>query len=149
MISTQLKNRIILLSKTKMMIDECIVYINFLHSPLNELISMLNKSNVYNEVIFIDKCKSLLDEDIDFPIAWKTAVNDTNSLYKKKEKEKLLEMADVLGKGDVSGQISMLKLYSECFDKFCALAQETAKKYSGMFIVSFTFIGCLLFILLL
>ena len=131
-----------------MMIDEMKIQIEYLHLPLSELVTYLAKSEIYSPMSFLSDCKEQLKNGLDFPLAWNNSVNNSKCNFSSGEKEKLCELSKVLGTSDIKGQISILSLYSEAFEKFLLCAIETHKKYANLIIVCCAFLGCMIFVLL-
>lgn len=132
-----------------MMIDEMKIQIEYLHLPLSELVTYLANSEIYYSLSFLTECKIQLEKGRDFPLAWNFSVKNSKCNYSSGEKEKLCELSKVLGSSDVKGQISILKLYSETFEKFSLSAIETHRKYANLIIACFAFLGCTIFVLLI
>ncbi len=132
-----------------MMLDEMIIHIEYTHSSLTDLIFLLVKSDIYKELSFLYECKKLIEHGTDFPIAWVSSIENSRLLYTKAEKEKLIQLSQVLGASDVKGQINILSVHSKFFESFLIKAQETKNKYSSLIVLCFCFFGCLIFVLLL
>ncbi len=132
-----------------MMIDEMKIQIEYLHLSLGDLVTYLANSEIYAPLSFLSECKEQLNNGLDFPFAWNCSVNNSKCNYSSGEKEKLCELSKVLGSSDVKGQISILKLYSETFERFSLLAIETHRKYANLIIGCSVFVGCMIFILLI
>ncbi len=147
--SFYLKKRITLLQKTKMMIDEMKIQIEYLHLPLCDLVTYFEKNEIYSALCFLTECRKHIENGVDFPVAWNTAVTNSRCNYSSGEKEKLCELSRVLGSSDTKGQISILKLYSENFENFSLGAIEIYKKYSNLIIVCSVFLGSMIFVLLI
>ena len=147
--SVKLKQRVDLLEKTKLMIEDMKIQLKFLNLPLYDILSNINQKDYLKKLTFItDSCERIIDGE-DFHIAWQRAIKSTRLPYKREESERLLHIGLNLGTSDVDNQLSILSLNSEYFDECILKAKLEEKKYGNLTATLGALSGCTIFILLL
>lgn len=147
--SVKLKSRVELLEKTKLMIEEIKMQLNFLNLPVYEIMKSISKKDYLNKLVYIKDICNMVEEGKDFHFAWLTAMENTYLPYKSEEIERLLHIGLNLGVSDTDNQISMLTLNSKYFDEYIVKAKQQDKKYGNLTMTLGALSGCTIFILLL
>lgn len=143
----RLKSRVRVLNKTLLMLNQFKTEIEFLNQPLPSILKKFSRCQLFAELDFIGICFNYLAQARDFPSAWSIAVAESKLPYNKQEKERLSQLSLVLGTSDIAGQSRTLELYIEYFKQYCSDAAEKEKKYGNLSVVSWAFIGCLVFVI--
>lgn len=147
--SVKLKQRVDLLEKTKLMIEDMKIQLKFLNLPLYDILSNINQKDYLKKLTFItDSCERIVGGE-DFHMAWQRAIESTYLPYKREESERLLHIGQNLGTSDAGNQLSMLSLNSEYFDECILKAKLEEKKYGNLTATLGALSGCTIFILLL
>ncbi len=144
-----LKVRAELLEKTCMLIRQMIIETEYLSLPIYDLLCKLSQNPELSSLCYINETCELVKNREDFPIAWRKSVNKTSLKYKSEEKEKLLLLGENIGKYNLDGQLSVLKIYSAYFDAYSKDAKTKLQKYGNMSAVLGALVGSMLFILLI
>ncbi len=145
----RLKNRILLLEKTKLMINKIKVRTEFLKSSASDILHSLCSAAQLSELDYIEHTFSLIREGEDFPVAWSKALNSTNLDYLTDEKNVLLQLGENFGTSDIKNQVSMLEACEEAFSEFINTAKNKYSKQAKTATFSAMLVGCMLFILLI
>lgn len=140
-ISIRLRKRAAVLDKTYSLLNEIKIMLEYSCCAVNELIDSAGGKAMYKDT-FVPKCKELLTEGNDFPVAWKRSVEETN-LYKNEEKQKLIQLGTFLGTSDLESQITVAQMYITAFDEFRNEARLKSKKYAdtSIFVGAFCALG--------
>ena len=147
--SVKLKQRVDLLEKTKLMIEDMKIQLKFLNLPVYDILSNIANKDYLKKLTYIrDSCERL-DSGEDFRTAWQTAIKSTHLPYKREETEGLLHIGMNLGTSDAENQLSILSLNSGYFDECIAKAKLEEKKYGNLTATLGALAGCSIFILLL
>ncbi len=144
-----LKARAELLEKTCVLIRQMIIETEYLSLPIYDLLCRLSQNPELSPLGYIKETWELVKGSEDFPVAWRKAVKKTALKYKSEEKEKLLLLGENIGKYDLEGQLSVLKVYSAYFDEYEKNAKTKLQKYGNMSALLGTLVGSMLFILLI
>ena len=147
--STKLRKRITLLEKTIMMFEEMKILLEYLNTPVYDLVSITNSKDYLTDLKFLDLCHRYIEIGKDFPTAWKESIETTSTLYMTQEKEHLLQLGANLGTSNKESQINIISLQIIAFEDFLTNAKNKHKKYSGTAIVSGVLTGCMIFILVI
>lgn len=147
MISLRLRKRAEILDKTFLMLNEIKIMLEYSCPSMYELIQMLAEKECYMGM-FTSECKKELEEGIDFPAAWSSAV-EKYGIYKKEERDKLIQLGSLLGTSDLESQLSVLQMYIISFDAFRKDAQVKNQKYAGTSVFVGTFCAFGLFVMLI
>lgn len=147
--STKLKKRVILLEKTIMMLEEMKIIMQYLNSPVYEMLEALSKKDYMKEFDYIHRCCYQLSSGIDFPVAWENAVNSTVLIYKTQEKERLLQIGENLGISNTKTQLDFLNMQTLYFQEYLLKAKAQCKKYGNSSTVLGALLGCMIFILVI
>ncbi len=97
---------------------------------------------------FLKNCFWFLQSGKDFPVAWKSAVENETYLSKK-EKAKLLTLGSFLGQSSLRQQLEILSVYEEYFKSFHLKAKEQSEKYCKTAVIVGAFSGFGAFIFLI
>ena len=147
--SVKLKQRVDLLEKTKLMIEDMKIQLKFLNLPVYDILSNIANKDYLKKLTYIrDSCERL-ESGEDFRTAWQTAIKSTHLPYKREETEGLLHIGMNLGTSDTENQLSILSLNSGYFDECIAKAKLEEKKYGNLTATLGALAGCSIFILLL
>lgn len=141
--------RVSLIEKTKLFIEGIKIEIEYTCSSLPLIIEKFSSQDNFDCLDFLKLCQKKLHEGVDFPCAWKNSVLQSSSLYLKDEKDKLINLGQVLGTSDLNGQLSLLSMYSNYFDEFLTEAKKQKDKYSNMSVSLGVFVGLAVFVLVL
>lgn len=147
--SVKLKQRVDLLEKTKLMIEEMKIQLKFLNLPVYDILIKISQKDYLKKLTYISDCCSTISIGNDFHKSWQAAVNSTHLPYKREEKERLLHLGLNLGTSDTENQLNILSLNSIYFDECISKAKLEEKKYGNMTTTLGLLIGCMIFILLL
>ena len=134
-----------MLNKTILMIREMKVHLEYLNMPVYDIISCISDKSSIGRIDFIDRCRDLISEGYDFPVAWECSVNSV-SHYKREEKRELLQLGANFGTSNVENQIEMLTMHKCNFEFFLDKAKMKEKKYGKMSVTICALIGCMFFI---
>ena len=147
--STKLKRRISLLEKTIMMLVEMKILLEYLNTPVCDLIIMTRSKDYLKDLKFLDVCYGYIELGKDFPAAWKESLESTPTLYMTQEKERLLQLGANLGTSNKESQINIISLQIVSFEDFLIKAKNKHKKYSGTATTLGVLSGCMIFILVI
>ena len=141
MFSLRLRKRAEILDKTYSLLNKIKILMEYCCLPVNELIDTVFEKGCYQRT-FISQCKKQLSEGDDFPVAWSDAVK-CSDIYKKEEKQKLIQLGSFLGTSDLESQLTVIQIYIADFDVFRKEAQEKSKKYAdtSIFVGAFCALG--------
>lgn len=145
----RLKERMELLEKTKLLINQIKIETEFLQLPAADLINKLSLNSQFSHIDFIISSKEMLEQGADFPDVWQKAIDNSSLSYKIEEKEKLLLFGKSFGTCDIENQITLIKIYENYFDEFYQNAKNKYSKHAKSSALLGTLIGCMLFILLI
>ena len=123
--------------------------LQYLNIPVYEMLMQISEKDYLKELCFIKECCSLMADGTDFPVAWRNALISANQLYKREEKEKLLQLGENLGTSNAENQLKILNMQTSYFETFLQSAEENNKKYSTMVITLSVLFGCMVFILII
>lgn len=144
-ISLRLQKRAEILDKTYLLLTEIKMLLEYSRPPLYELIARMAEKDCYRG-LFIFECREEMKEGTDFPVAWTDAVGK-RSLYKKEEKEKLIQLGSFLGTCDLESQLTVLQMYMITFDEFRKEARYKKQKYAATTIFVGVFCALGLFVM--
>ncbi len=147
--SVKLKQRVDLLEKTKLMIEDMKIQLKFLNLPVYDILSNIANKDYLKKLTYIHDSCERLESGEDFRTAWQTAIKSTHLPYKREETEGLLHIGMNLGTSDAENQLSILSLNSGYFDECIAKAKLEEKKYGNLTATLGALAGCSIFILLL
>ena len=147
--SDRIRKRVVLLEKTKLMIEEIKLQIKFLNLPVYDILKNLSEKDHLKTLKFVEESCKLIDKSVDFHIAWQETLKRTSLPYKREEMDKLLHIGLNLGTSDSENQLSMLSLNSEYFDEYIRKAKLEEKKYGKLSTTLGILSGCSVFILLI
>lgn len=144
----------LLLKRRKLLIEETLVFLNCLAVEISysreDIVSIVNKLSSEKpmmNLLFLKICSDNTKNGLDFPEAWREAVNGV-SVYKREEKEKLLQLGSFLGTSDSENQINTIKVYSSFFEEYRNYAEEDYDKYGKVSTLFGVFLGAAIFILM-
>ena len=147
--SVKLKQRVDLLEKTKLMIEDIKIQLKFLNLPVYDILNNINQKDYLGKLTYIaESCESIINGE-DFHIAWQRAIKNTYLPYKRDETERLLHIGLNFGTSDAENQLNILSLNSEYFDECIVKAKLEEKKYGNLTATLGALSGCTIFILLL
>ena len=147
--SVKLKQRVYLLEKTKLMIEDMKIQLKFLNLPVYDILSNIADKDYLRKLTYIRESCERIQSGEDFHVAWHSAIKSTHLPYKREETERLLHIGLNLGTSDAENQLSILSLNSEYFDECIAKAKLDEKKYGNLTATLGALSGCGIFILLL
>ncbi|MGN1443155.1 MAG: stage III sporulation protein AB [Acutalibacteraceae bacterium] len=140
-LSLRLRKRADILDKTYSLLNEMKIMLEYYCLSVNELIDAAYEKSCYQKT-FIIQCKKLLTDGNDFPVAWSASV-ESAGIYKKEEKQKLIQLGEFLGTSDLESQLTVMQMYITDFDEFRKDAQNKRKKYAdtSIFVGAFCALG--------
>ena len=145
--STKLNKRITLLKKTILMFEEMKILLEYLNTPVYDLVSIAEDKDYFRDLKFLYLCCDYLKKGADFPDAWKKAIDESATIYTTQEKEHLLQLGENLGTSNKEGQIKLLNMQIVSFEDFLQKAKHKRKKYAGTAKALGLLSGCMIFIL--
>ena len=89
-----------------------------------------------------------MNKDMDFPLSWGKGVSE-NPYFSREEKNKLTALGNVIGTSDLKSQLNIIEIYCGYFNELYLNANKKYEKNSEVLILTFTFIGVGLFVLLM
>lgn len=146
--SVRLKRRVVILEKTRIMIEEMKIQLRYLNVPLYDMLKSMRKKEYLQKLSIIAESCDLIDKGSDFHTAWKYAVENTALPYKTDETDRLLHLGLNLGVSDAENQLRILALESEYFDQYISEAKLSEKKYGSLTTTLGILSGCMIFILM-
>ena len=147
--SIKLKKRVTLLEKTIVMLEELKIQIQFLNMPVYEMLETTGKKEYLSNLDYLSVCCEEMKKGKDFPEAWKLSIVNTLQLYKREEKERLLQLGTNLGTSNTESQINIIDSQMVSFDEFLTKAKNSSMKYSNMATLLGVLSGCMIFIVLI
>lgn len=147
-ISLYYKSRQELLEQTVFFLNSLKLDFKYSSSSLSEIIEKYSNEINLSKLGYIKECNSALKDNVDFPVAWGKSLEDFKK-YKAEEKGKLLSLGEALGTSSTETQLSLIDYYKGIFENYYFLSKRDREKYSNTAILSFTFVGIGIFIILL
>ena len=147
--SIKLKKRIVLLEKTIMMLEELKIQLQFLNLPVFEMLCKAQNKDYLSDLDYMFVCSEEMNCGNDFPSAWKISLGNSHLLYKREEKERLLQLGENLGVSNTESQINILNMQINCFTEFLEKAKYKNLKYGNMATLLGVLSGCMIFILVI
>lgn len=131
------------------MLEEMKIQLNYLNIPMYELLNHISNKAYLKELSFLEDCRNNLERGEDFPIAWKSAIENTLHLYKTDEKARLLQLGENLGTSSTENQLNILNVQIVYFNEFLENAKFKSKKYGNTVTAIGVLSGCMVFILVI
>lgn len=128
----QFKGRVEYLEKTILMIEIIQTQLSFVNSDITSLLIMLCENRSLNKLVFIKKCKELINNDIPFEKAWEESIKSFSSSLSNNDKSILISFGSQLGKSDLQGQINNCLLHKQRLEFQLNNAQSQMKKYGNL-----------------
>lgn len=98
-----------------------------------DIFLILEKNPEYLKLSFVEECCSFLKNGWDFPISYKTSINNHSCLLTPSCKEIMLSLGEKLGTTDLSGQLSYVALALKKIESECELIREKYRKKENMY----------------
>lgn len=106
--------------------------IKFTYEPIPEIFKeMSNKFSENIGQIFKNASNKMINKPAD--VAWCEAIDESNNNINKEDKEVLKGLGKLLGKTDINGQISEIKLVSNFLNTQIEIAQKEKEKNEKMY----------------
>lgn len=99
-----------------------------------EIFISLVENPEYKKLGFVEECAAFLKKGWEFPLSYKTAVNNHSLSLTPTCKEIILSLGTKLGTTDLSGQLSYLMLSLEKLKIECEEIREKYKKKENMYL---------------
>ena len=147
-LSTRLKKRKILLEKTLLFLKTMKTDFSYTSVSVPSLIKKYSEEGLYQELSFLKDCADYMNKDMDFPLSWGKGVSE-NQYFSREEKNKLTAFGNVIGTSDLKSQLNIIEIYCGYFNELYLNANKKYEKNSEVLILTFTFIGVGLFVLLM
>lgn len=124
-----------MLEKTEIMLNTIICEINYLLTPVEEIVLLLSLREELDDLFFIRECRKRIESGQDFRSAWNDSLTDfRNKRYLVSDDCVLLkEFGEKFGATDRQGQVSVCLMYLELFRDKIRLARTKREKYSDLF----------------
>lgn len=148
-VSLRLKKRCIILEQVVVFITNAGIDIEYVNLPIYEILYSIQKSEVCNNLDFLDFCINEWETGESFYLLWLNGINKSDLPFKKDEKEKLKSLGQFIGTSDVQGQKNILALYKVYFDDFKDKARAEYEKYAKMSVMVSVVSGIGFFIILM
>lgn len=98
-----------------------------------EMFLSLSENSEYRKLAFLEECCGLLKKGFDFPVSYKTAVNNETQLTQPCKKI-MLSLCEKLGTTDLSGQLSYIELSINKIKNECEQLKEKYRKKENMYL---------------
>ena len=147
--SIKLKKRVDILEKTLLMLEEMKMLLKYLNVPVNEMLKKLCEKDYLSELSFLYECSFELQQNRDFPVAWRDSLENSSHLYKSAEIDRLLQLGQNLGASDAENQIKLLDLQTVYFEEYLDIAKNKYKKQGNTALTLSALAGCMIFIVII
>jgi len=150
LMSKKYKNRVIELREFKNAINALEAKIKFTYEPISEIFNQISKNTQNNISKIFRKASKYIGENTTKE-AWNKAIEELNSeLNLNNEDIKIIQnLGNLLGKTDIEGQISEIKVTSNFLDTQIIKAEEERKKNEKMYRNLGTIVGLAIVIILI
>ena len=106
--------------------------IKFTYEPIPEIFKEIsNKFSEHIEELFENSVTKMKNKSAS--VAWCESIEESNNNMNKEDKEVLKGLSKLLGKTDINGQISEIKLVSNFLDTQIQIAQKEKEKNGKMY----------------
>ncbi|MCQ2463702.1 MAG: stage III sporulation protein AB [Clostridia bacterium] len=105
---------------------------SFTLSPIADAVENAGKSPSLYLLDFPCACAEMTKQGMDFPDAWKTALEESPVLLKKQERNQIIQMGQSLSRCDAKGQERIFDYYRAYFTEIFQKAGENRKKYASV-----------------
>lgn len=132
LIAKRYSNRVKELQEIKNALAMFEAKVKFTYEPIPEIFKEI--SNKFNEnigQIFKNSSNKMLTKPAD--VAWCEAIDESNNNMNKEDKEVLKGLSKLLGKTDINGQITEIKLVSNFLNTQIEIAQKEKEKNEKMY----------------
>lgn len=132
LIAKKYSNRVKELQEIKNALAMFEAKIKFTYEPIPEIFKEI--SDKFSEnigQIFKNSSNKMINKPAD--IAWCEAIDESNNNMNKEDKEVLKALSKLLGKTDINGQISEIKLVSNFLNTQIEIAQKEKEKNEKMY----------------
>lgn len=99
----------------------------------NEMFLLLSANLEYRKLGFLEECCELLKKGFDFPVSYKTAINNEAQLTQSCKKI-MLSLCEKLGTTDLSGQLSYIGFAINKIENECEQFKEKYRKKENMYL---------------
>lgn len=150
LMSKKYKNRVIELRELKNAINTLETKIKFTYEPIPEIFNQISKTLQHNISEIFKKAREYM-EDNTTKEAWDKAIeeNRTNLNLNNEDLKIIHNLGNLLGKTDIEGQISEIKVASSFIDTQIIKAEEERKKNEKMYRNLGTIVGLAIVIILI
>lgn len=146
-LSSSLKRHLTVLEETVVLFNSLVTEIEFSKAEITKILGRFSDEPSMKTLSFLRGFKETGDYD-DFHALWSEAVS-AFPYYKREEKEKMLQLGTFLGTTDVNNQMSMIRLYLNCFGEYRERARSEYEKQGRIYSLLGLFIGASAYILIL
>ena len=147
--SIKLKQRITQLENILLMLKEMKIEIEYLNTPVCEMIYKMKSKEYFSRLGFLDVCCTAVGDGSDFPCAWSNAVKNCCHNYKREETDKLLHLGANLGTSNLENQINIIDIHIGYFENYLTKAKITQQKYGNTVLFVSMLTGCMIFIMVI
>ncbi len=131
------KNEELKLKKTEILISFIQDIKTHMESSLlstKEIFIKLSENSEYKSLEFVEECAFFLKKGWEFPVSYKTAVNNHSKNITSSCKFIILSLGEKLGTTDLSGQLSYVTLALEKLKCECDEIRENYRKKENMYL---------------
>ncbi len=93
----------------------------------------LAENQEYKKLGFVEECCTFLKNGWEFPISYKTSIDDHNFSLTPSCKKIMLSLGEKLGTTDLAGQLSYVTLAVKKIENECELTREKYRKKENMY----------------
>ena len=132
LVSKRYSNRVKELQEMKSALLMFEAKIKFKYEPIPEIFKEIsNKFSEHIEELFENSVTKMKNKSAS--VAWCESIEESNNNMNKEDKEVLKGLSKLLGKTDINGQISEIKLVSNFLDTQIQIAQKEKEKNGKMY----------------
>jgi stage III sporulation protein AB len=125
--------------------------LEFCNAPIDDMLSYLKEKRELSYLSFIERCGELCCMGEQFPIAWKTSIDESKQLsaLKKEDADILYSLGNALGTTDLNGQLSICDFHINAVKDKMVHARENFKTYAKVYSTMGVLIGAALGVILI
>ena len=133
-ITHRLNMRVVLLEKLEIMLNTIVCEVNYLSTPVEDMISLLSNRKDLKKLYFLENCNNYIMNGADFRTAWQRAIAEKSDVkYLNKAERALLEaFGNQFGTTDSEGQLSICSMYLDLLKDSLNEAKRVKEKYSSL-----------------
>ena len=132
LVSNKYRNRVNELKEFKNALNIFKTKIRYTYEPIPEIFKEIsNNFSEHIEELFENSVTKMKNKSAS--VAWCESIEESNTSMNKEDKEVLKGLSKLLGKTDINGQISEIKLVSNFLDTQIQIAQKEKEKNEKMY----------------